>query len=231
MNIDAVVRRVQEKLGVSVDGNPGQETWGAIQQAIIGKPVPKSATFAAKADDRSEKIIATLQPEVAPYVRTLVERVAAAGIQIKAISGTRTYAEQDALFAIGRIKALHRKPVTNAKGGESNHNFGIAIDVGIFEGKAYLGESPLYATVGATGMDLGLEWAASGIASRTHPIFSCAPNGRPGCQKERCSPDSAVAQKTRTPSSLRCAALSDRYRCERRQMASALLNSLDNGPA
>ena len=39
----------------------------------------------------------------------------------------RTYAEQDALFAQGRTKP--GKVVTNAKGGRSYHNFGLAFDI------------------------------------------------------------------------------------------------------
>jgi len=39
----------------------------------------------------------------------------------------RTFAEQDALFAIGRTKQGRR--VTNAKGGQSYHNYGLAVDI------------------------------------------------------------------------------------------------------
>lgn len=39
----------------------------------------------------------------------------------------RTFAEQDALYAQGRAKP--GKVVTNAKGGQSYHNFGLAIDM------------------------------------------------------------------------------------------------------
>ena len=39
----------------------------------------------------------------------------------------RTFAEQDALYAQGRTKAGVK--VTNAKGGQSYHNYGLAIDI------------------------------------------------------------------------------------------------------
>jgi len=39
----------------------------------------------------------------------------------------RTFAEQDALYAQGRTKPGQR--VTNAKGGQSFHNYGLAIDI------------------------------------------------------------------------------------------------------
>lgn len=110
-------------------------------------------------DPRSEKVIATLRPEVRPFARALVHRAAEEGIKVKIISGLRTYAEQDKLYAQGRTKP--GKIVTNARGGYSNHNFGIAFDVGVFEASKYLEESPLYHKVGAIGIDLGLNWGGS----------------------------------------------------------------------
>ena len=91
-------------------------------------------------DDRSEKAIATLLPQVQPHARALVKKAAQHGITIKVIGGLRTYEEQNELFAQGRTKP--GRIVTNARGGFSNHNFGIAFDVGVFEGANYLDESP-----------------------------------------------------------------------------------------
>ena len=173
MNIDAVIRGVQEHVGVAVDGRAGPETWNAIYEALLGKAVPTSKAFSGKVDDRSEKTIATLQPEVAPYARSLVARAANAGIEIKIIGGTRTYAEQDALFAQGRTKPGRR--VTNAKGGESNHNFGIAFDIGVFKGTEYLDESTGYDVVGAIGMEIGLEWGGEWTTIVDKPHFQLRP--------------------------------------------------------
>jgi cytochrome P450 len=43
MSLDATVRAIQKKLGVSVDGKPGPETWGAIHLAVIGKKASADA--------------------------------------------------------------------------------------------------------------------------------------------------------------------------------------------
>ena len=43
--------------------------------------------------------------------------------------GLRTFAEQDALYAQGRTKP--GKKVTNAKGGQSVHNYGFAVDIAL----------------------------------------------------------------------------------------------------
>ena len=141
--------------------------------AIVGKPVAHAVFQGGKADERSEKVIDRLQPEVAPYARALLERAAAIGLEVKLISGLRTYAEQDELFAQGRTKPGRR--VTNAKGGESNHNFGIAFDVGVFRGKDYLPESPAYDVIGAIGVELGLEWGGDWHSFIDKPHFQLRP--------------------------------------------------------
>ena len=105
--------------------------------------------------------------------RALVQKAAANGIQIKVLSGLRSYAEQDALYAQGRTASGNI--VTNARGGYSNHNFGIAFDIGVFEGNRYLTSSPKYKAVGALGMDLGLEWGGSWKSIVDEPHFQLRP--------------------------------------------------------
>jgi peptidoglycan L-alanyl-D-glutamate endopeptidase CwlK len=63
-------------------------------------------------------------------------RAADFGCDVRIIQGTRTYAEQDALYAQGRTRPGPK--VTNAKAGHSNHNFGLAVDLGIFRDGSYL---------------------------------------------------------------------------------------------
>lgn len=102
-------------------------------------------------DRRSAKVIETLllkvQPTFANLLIELKKHYQEKGVEVKYISGTRTWAEQDALYAQGRTKP--GPIVTRAKGGESNHNFSIAVDAGLFtpDGK-YLGTSPLYKEIG-----------------------------------------------------------------------------------
>jgi peptidoglycan LD-endopeptidase CwlK len=161
MKIEELISGVQKKLGIQVDGRAGPETWGAVYAHIVKPKIGGVAPVQAikPVDTRSEKYIATLLPEVRPIVRSLLHKAAQNGINIKVISGLRSYAEQDALYAQGRTKPGIK--VTNARGGYSNHNFGIGFDIGVFEGSKYLGESVKYQAVGALGMDLGLEWGGS----------------------------------------------------------------------
>ncbi|WP_342409818.1 M15 family metallopeptidase [Paenibacillus sp. FSL R10-2778] len=82
-----------------------------------------------------------LHPVVLAAATVLIERCYARGVTILITQGLRTIAEQNGLFAQGRtqaelnaaglssVKAQPDKPkVTNAKGGTSYHNFGLAID-------------------------------------------------------------------------------------------------------
>ena len=105
--------------------------------------------------------------------RALVQKAAASGIAIRVISGLRTYEEQDALYAQGRTAP--GSVVTNARGGYSNHNFGIAFDIGVFEGNRYLGDSPKYKAVGVLGMDLGLEWGGNWKTIVDQPHYQLRP--------------------------------------------------------
>jgi peptidoglycan L-alanyl-D-glutamate endopeptidase CwlK len=125
-------------------------------------------------DARSEKVIATLLPEMQPIARALVQKAAYNKSNIKIISGFRSYAEQDALYAQGRTAP--GKIVTNSKAGYSNHNFGIAFDVGVFEGSSYLADSPKYKAVGVLGMDLGLEWGGNWKTIVDQPHFLLRPD-------------------------------------------------------
>jgi len=86
-------------------------------------------------DTRTETNLATLLPELQAAARAWLAHAVAGwqtrtGYTVKLIQGTRSYAEQNALYAQGRTAPGRR--VTNARGGYSNHNFGIAFDIGIF---------------------------------------------------------------------------------------------------
>lgn len=165
---------VQQKVMVTADGIPGIKTWTAVCNVLAA---PDTSVIAAgdgdKVDTRSEKVIATLHQQVQPLARKLVQKAAAAGITIKVISGLRTYDEQDALYAQGRTKP--GAIVTNARGGYSNHNFGLAFDIGVFENEKYLGTSAKYETLGPIGMSLGLAWGGNWKSIRDTPHYELRP--------------------------------------------------------
>lgn len=121
----------------SIDGNFGPMMKAAEDafDVLTNSYRQQYGTF----DNRSEGNIATLLPKMQVATRKLMvlarNRFTVGQVQI--LSGTRTYAEQNMLYN-------QRPKVTNAKGGSSNHNFGIAVDVGIFvRGVYYTGRNSI----------------------------------------------------------------------------------------
>lgn len=73
--------------------------------------------------------IALLHPKVRDEVTALIteaNRVTGNDITIRIVQGLRTFAEQDDIYAQGRTKPGPK--VSNAKAGQSYHNYGLAID-------------------------------------------------------------------------------------------------------
>lgn len=70
--------------------------------------------------------LSQLYPPLRAKIEQLVKNCHDKGVDYWAICGLRSVAEQDALYAQGRSKP--GKIVTKAKGGQSYHNFGLAVD-------------------------------------------------------------------------------------------------------
>lgn len=142
--------------------NPGtiDGIWGSNTDRAEDEFLVKSQQLAntlGTFHSRSEKNILTLHPRAQEAARKFLKRLHDAGINARILSGTRTYAEQNYLYSLGRTRPGNK--VTNAKGGQSNHNFGIAWDIGIFNDQgAYFPESPLYDKAAEVGLVPELEW-------------------------------------------------------------------------
>lgn len=111
-----------------LDGRWGKNT--QIAQEAFDVLFTKTAKEMGAFDPRSEACIHTLIPAAQIAARKFLLLDPKDEFIVKILSGTRTYAEQDRLF--------NQTPrVTKAKGGQSNHNFGIAWDIGIFVNGEY----------------------------------------------------------------------------------------------
>jgi len=101
--------------------------------------------------------------DLLPIVKAKVERFIAlckgADIDLLVTSTYRDNESQDALYAQGRTAP--GKIVTNAKGGQSFHNYRCAVDVvPLINGKpCWDVKNPVWQKVGAYGKASGLEWA------------------------------------------------------------------------
>lgn len=109
-------------------------------------------------NDASQKRLAKVHPELAKRVAPLVQELANQGHSIEVVHGLRTFAEQDALFAQGRTKP--GQIVTRARGGQSNHNYGLAVDLCPFvNGKPVWNAAPaIWFAIGKAAAKQGLEW-------------------------------------------------------------------------
>lgn len=98
-----------------------------------------------------------LHPRVKALAVKHIEACKEAGIELRIYCAYRSIAEQDALYARGRTKP--GKIVTNAKGGQSYHNFRVAYDCGpVINGKIAWNREDLFHKIGLIGEVIGLEW-------------------------------------------------------------------------
>ena len=133
-------------------------------------------------DSRSEDNLATVLPAMQNAMRAYLNSPAVKaweqnkGITIKVICGTRSYSEQDKLYAQGRTTKGSK--ITNARGGYSLHNFGIAVDLGLFRGGKYLEADTEYKTlVNSCGVPAGTEWGGNWKSIVDTPHFQLAKYG------------------------------------------------------
>lgn len=129
----------------------------------------------AKVFNQTEKNISTLDQKMQPIVREFVRRATAAGLPVAITSGRRTMAEQKALYDQGRTSG--GSIVTNAKPGESAHNFGLAVDFAPLNsvGMAHWPDNYDWGKVAAIGKALGLSWGGDwtgGFVDKPHLEFS-----------------------------------------------------------
>lgn len=121
-------------------------------------------------DRHSNQRILKLHPKVradaVAFINSVEER---AGIRLRVTDGFRTFEEQDALYAKGRFGNTEEK-VTDAKAGESYHNYGLAIDVcEIRDGAATWACD--WDTIVPIAKELGWEWGGDWTSFKDRPHF------------------------------------------------------------
>jgi peptidoglycan L-alanyl-D-glutamate endopeptidase CwlK len=121
--------------------------------------------------------IANLQPALQPIAKAFLEQAEASGIPVSIVQDTRTMEQQQALFAQGRTSP--GPVVTNARPGDSYHNWALAFDV---VPDAYRNmpnwnpSGPFWPRLGAIGKSLGLTWGGDwSTPDRPHFHLEAAP--------------------------------------------------------
>lgn len=98
-----------------------------------------------------------LLPLVKEKAESLLSMCKSQGIDLVVTATYRSREEQDSLYAQGRTKP--GSIVTNAKGGQSFHNWRVAVDVvPVINGKAVWDNNDLWEKVGRVGESLGFTW-------------------------------------------------------------------------
>jgi len=117
-----------------------------------------------------------LYPPFLERVLELNARCLARGVRYVATMGVRTYEEQNDLWRQGRTKP--GAVVTNAKGGESQHNFGLAVDFVLDSNPSTDKVEPIWEADGykmlseqATLLGLHSGWAYNDLPHVGWPLF------------------------------------------------------------
>ncbi len=118
--------------------------------------------------------LSELLPVVQVQAKQLLALCAAQGIDLLVTSTYRDAASQNALYAQGR--SAPGRIVTNARAGQSYHNYRVAFDVvPLRNGKPVWGTSgadlALWQQVGKIGKACGLEWAGEWTRFKEFPHF------------------------------------------------------------
>lgn len=140
----------------------------------IGGYLLAKLLFDKAMDYISKGRIEKLHPAIRAQATQLLQLASAQGIHLRITQGMRTIEEQNALYAQGRT--LPGKVVTNAKGGDSYHNYGLAFDVvPIVNGVAQWGSKD-WDKIGKLGESIGLRWGGRFKSIVDKPHFEIGPS-------------------------------------------------------
>lgn len=108
----------------------------------------------------NSRSLTDLHPKVKTLCEQFIASCDAAGIDVLITSTYRDGESQNALYAQGRT--TKGNIVTNAKAGQSFHNYRVAFDfVPIVGGKCVWNDIGVFTKCGRIAESLGLEWAGS----------------------------------------------------------------------
>ena len=155
---DRATRDFQKKNGLDADGIVGEKTYEAKARLSGGKIPAKPVVTAGD----SFPALKNVHPKLAEGVREIIALAKADGYTLTVTQGLRTFAEQDKLF-------LKRPRVTRARGGQSNHNYGLSADLAfVVNGKIDWTDS-LYLKIGKWAKQAGLAWGGNWTSFRDLP--------------------------------------------------------------
>ncbi|EEO3609202.1 N-acetylmuramoyl-L-alanine amidase family protein, partial [Listeria monocytogenes] len=136
--------------------------------------------------------VAGMNKTTSDKTRNVIKKMAKQGIYLCVAQGYRSKTEQNALYAQGRTKP--GSVVTNAKGGQSNHNYGVAVDLCLYtsDGKNVIWESTTsrWKKVVAAMKAEGFKWGGDWKTFKDYPHFEIC---------DAVSGEKVPAQKNKNP--------------------------------
>lgn len=159
-----VVKDIQRSHGLAADGIIGERTLALLDRLYEpSKPNFSSSNFVEPAKEKQlvflseaeyPEILSRVHPILAEKVVRLIALAKAENYVLIVTQGLRTFEEQNRLFA-------KRPKVTNARGGQSYHNYGIAADVAFVAGGKISWDEKLYKNIGRWASQVGLTWGGN----------------------------------------------------------------------
>lgn len=151
---EAATRAFQATQNLRGDGIVGDMTFEAARKigAIVGS-VP-AEQLAIDTGSPNHIRLSKVHPVLASKASQLINLAWKENHILQVTQGLRTFAEQDALFA-------KRPKVTNARGGQSMHNYGLAVDFAFVVSGKISWDEKLYKNIGRWAAAVGLEWGGN----------------------------------------------------------------------
>lgn len=120
-----------------------------------------------------------LQPEMARRVKKWLNDCKAEGLEPFVVETLRSYQRSDELYAQGRTAPGQK--VTNAKAGQSYHNFGLAVDATPKDAKGnptwnFDPKGAQWQRVVTLAKGAGLEWGGDWKTFKDNPHFQLSPS-------------------------------------------------------
>lgn len=125
------------------------------QTTLLGSLLAKLSELKRELFLKQTEDVTDIRPLVKRQAAELIKAMAAIGLPIRITQGFRSIDEQNILYAKGRTTA--GAIVTNAKGGDSFHNYGVAVDV-VFTQLWYNATEAQWNKLGVLAESLGFEW-------------------------------------------------------------------------
>lgn len=167
----------------NVDGWYGTKTIEAVKRFQRDQGLPVTGIFNPRTRQRlfnpnnkdhyelrpTSLSLSALDPRVAQMARRFLVLTKTHGLNVHITNVFRSWDKSDRLYAKGRTEPGPK--VSNAQGGNSFHNWGLAFDAAPFENGHISNDISKYKLMGQLGKQVGLEWGGDFKSIKDYPHF------------------------------------------------------------